>query len=238
MITRVTITGADDTTDPKDLQRLTNEFPFVEWGILVSRKSGGAPRFPSLSWIKQFTDASSSTNPLPMSLHVCGAYVREILKAEFQCLHNENQLESIWPIFKRVQLNTHAEKHEYHHAFMALLKSNPDKEFIFQYDNVNNDMVHATWKECKNIAALFDLSHGAGRLPESWPVAMEDIRCGYAGGLSPYNLKEQIESIDAAGIGKKIWIDVETHVRSSDNSDLDLNKVYQFLEIAKPYVAV
>lgn len=51
MLERVTITGADDSTDISQLVELSQEFPFVEWGILVSRRSEGGPRFPSREWI-------------------------------------------------------------------------------------------------------------------------------------------------------------------------------------------
>ena len=36
-LNRVTITGADDFTEPKDLVELSEEFPFVEWAILLSQ---------------------------------------------------------------------------------------------------------------------------------------------------------------------------------------------------------
>lgn len=40
-LTRVTITGADDAVEPAELQALSHEFPFVEWGILHSYKRFG-----------------------------------------------------------------------------------------------------------------------------------------------------------------------------------------------------
>ncbi|MHB1675039.1 MAG: hypothetical protein ACYCSP_12405 [Acidobacteriaceae bacterium] len=35
----VTITGADDSTDIVELAELSEEFPFVEWGILISARA-------------------------------------------------------------------------------------------------------------------------------------------------------------------------------------------------------
>jgi len=51
MITKVTITGPDDSIDPSELISLNNKYPFVEWGILVSQKHFGANRFPSMEYI-------------------------------------------------------------------------------------------------------------------------------------------------------------------------------------------
>jgi hypothetical protein len=35
----VTITGADDAVDPEELLQIQQRYPFVEWGILLSRYS-------------------------------------------------------------------------------------------------------------------------------------------------------------------------------------------------------
>ena len=36
-LTRVTITGADDSVEPRALAELSEAFPFVEWGLLMSK---------------------------------------------------------------------------------------------------------------------------------------------------------------------------------------------------------
>jgi hypothetical protein len=50
-ITKVTVTGADDSVHPHQLVTLAEEFPFVEFGILLSRNSMGRTRFPSRAWL-------------------------------------------------------------------------------------------------------------------------------------------------------------------------------------------
>lgn len=54
MLRRVTLTGADDTVSPHELAALSARYPFVEWGILVSRcpPEHGRHRFPSLPWLE------------------------------------------------------------------------------------------------------------------------------------------------------------------------------------------
>ena len=53
-LTKVTITGADDSVRVEDLLEINERFPFVEFGILVSKRTGGqaVPRFPSAEWMK------------------------------------------------------------------------------------------------------------------------------------------------------------------------------------------
>ena len=121
------------------------------------------------------------------------------------------------------------------------------QQAIFQYDTVNTNAmlacvgqhVHDEYESADlGIAALYDLSHGAGVLPEEWshPLARTAIPCGFAGGLSPENVASQIEKILLVMGDTPFWIDAETHLRSDGDRQFDLAKVRRFLEAAKPYV--
>ena len=83
MINKVTITGADTKIDPKVILELSKKYPFVEWGILISRSRIGTNRYPTLEWIKKlcFLKQLSGEN-VNMSLHVCGKMCQEILSGE------------------------------------------------------------------------------------------------------------------------------------------------------------
>lgn len=237
MITRVTITGADDSIQPRDLLTLQQEFPFVEWGILLSRTSQGQTRFPSFDWLltlRHFKQAEG--NSLALSAHLCGAWVREILFGKHEFI--QELTPSVWNMFDRVQINTHAQRHSYNEQAIGLLNTLGNKEFIFQYDNVNTELPKLAREYEVNHSALFDLSHGIGKLPLAWPDLLSGTKCGYAGGLSPDNLKQQIERIEGKAGDTPIWIDMETHVRSNNDEQFDLAKVRQCLEIASEYVQV
>jgi len=238
MIAKVTMTGADDSIQPAQLLPLQREFPFVEWGILCSRSSMGRNRFPSDIWLMTLAHFQRSLidsgEGLTLSCHLCGRWVLEIL------VGNQNfvpELTShVWDIFSRVQINTHAEPHDYTENGIAKLNALVGKEFIFQYDNVNTGLIDLATEKQVNHSALFDLSHGAGKLPSEWPDLLPDTKCGYAGGLSPENLEDQIKRIEEKAGDKEIWIDAETHLYSDNGRQFDLGKVRRFLEIASPYV--
>lgn len=241
MLKTVTITGADNSIRLDELFKLSDKFPFVEWGILVSRSSQGTPRFPSFLWMLELSDmnearALDGKEPIKLSCHLCGAYVRELLGGDDKFIKTE--LETIWDMFNRVQINTHGEPHNTGFLFSDGLNLNDGdkKEWIFQFDNVNSEIMEEAIHDGVNAAALFDLSHGAGVLPEDWPKPIHNIHCGYAGGLSPENLKNQIKIIEGV-VGKTpIWIDMETHVRSNGDLQFDLEKVEKCLLIAEPWV--
>src|SRR5271167_3408365 len=93
MLRGVTITGADDRVDPGALISLQREFPFVEWGILMSVKRQGTPRYPSDAWIQ------SLPRGLRLSLHCCGDAARRVLAGTHIPWHR------VEPHFSRYQMN-------------------------------------------------------------------------------------------------------------------------------------
>lgn len=242
ILDRVTFTGPDNSIKPEDLLALSREFPFVEWGILASAgQTGKCPRFPDTSWIEALQKLHGQ-NDMNLSLHLCGRWVRELLKG--RVIFSRDLLHS----FQRVQLNFHAEKSlcDPEQFVSALIWIGDPRQFIFQIDGgIGNEHLEAVFAyagEVVDAVALFDISGGAGILPERWPKplyfasANEYRYHGYAGGLGPNNLEEQLPLILEAADGGRIWIDMETRVRSGDDKIFDLDKVRRCLEIAAPYV--
>lgn len=257
-IKKVTVTGASDDTKFEDMLRMQQKYPFVEWGILYSRRSAGkSNRFPSEKWIGELSKFNTK-NKLNLSVHLCGDVVNIFLTQEaLDASVSEYQLKCevrgelqklmlsvtiadfLNPhnlLFSRMQINTHGEKHKYDlDAIESYLKYAPHVEFIAQYDEVNDYIHRLHEKGYKNISALYDLSHGAGVLPAGWNKPLDGIFTGYAGGLSVDNLEEQLKKLDEV-VSEPIWIDAETWLRTNDLFDLD--KVEKFLEIAESRVII
>lgn len=230
MIKRITITGADNSIQVEQLISLSKQYPFVEWGILVSRKCMGEHRFPSHAWLQELAEKAEGKG-LNLSLHLCGGYVRELLKGEANFIEEIGA--NVISLFQRVQINTHGEPHEFDTSFVPLMIA-MEKEFIFQYDNVNTGALVAAMDLGVYCSTLFDLSHGAGVLPANWPKPLIGVRCGYAGGISPGNIEEQILKVNEVSAGLQTWIDMETHVRT--NELFDIAKVRDCLDIAAQYI--
>lgn len=259
-IDRVTITGADDSVHASDLVVLSKEFPFVEWAILASesntRLSMVRSRYPSIDWLANLqANMSIMPDDYPrMALHINGRWVRELLLGRW------HPLSSILLGFQRVQLNFHAEKCKCDpRAFAEVLSTHfVGKDIIFQLDGADgNAYLDVAYEHgVRNCYGLFDVSGGAGILPSEWPKPIyldvhpgehgmgveQHAYHGYAGGLGPDNLAEEISKILAAAAGTehtqegRIWIDMETRVRSNDDRQFDLAKVRKCLEIAAPYI--
>lgn len=257
MLRTVTVTGADDSVKPSDLAGVAAEYPFVEFGILFKGTENrlrvvdkdaprpNKPRFPSFDWMMDLLCRVEPKTHLTLSCHLCGQATRDFLEGVF--------LSGPQPInthFRRCQVNTHGELHWFHPRLLretVRQMTVNGQQAIFQYDTVNTNAmlacvgqhVHDEYESADfSIAALYDLSHGAGVLPEGWfhPLARTAIPCGFAGGLSPENVAGQIEKILLVMGDTPFWIDAETHLRSDDDRQFDLAKVRRFLEAAKPYV--
>lgn len=240
-LTKITVTGADDSISPLDVLALSDKYRFAEFGILLGRSAGdaGMPRFPSLKWVDKIVNLKYSAMNLNLSAHICGGWVREIMLGEWS-LTRTPALGLLISEVDRIQLNFHAVSHAVDESrFLNGLAHDlfENKQFIFQYDNVNNHFLNIATRSGINAVPLFDLSHGAGVLAESWPSSEPfDHGCGYAGGLAPENVAEQLYKIEKVCGEKEIWIDAETKLRSSNDKQFDLAKVEAFLKAARPLV--
>lgn len=225
---QVTITGADDSCKVTDLITLQNKYPFVEWAILFSNSKQGTERYPSLPWLVQLENRG-----LNLSAHLCGSLVRKVVAGQWIFASNWPNL---CPFFSRIQLNFSPYlRFLKYDEFINGLKSvsNHNWQIIFQMHTTKSKLIDKCKEAALNVAVLYDLSGGKGVLPEKWAMPGE-IYTGYAGGLSPENLKEQLQCINASVGDETIWIDVESHVRTENK--FDLNKVESFLQIASQYV--
>lgn len=220
----VTLTGADDFISPYELYKISQKYPNVEWGILIGSKEG-VSRFPTRDWINELEDFYYniySNKGMNLSLHICGKHLENLVNGKE--INKFFQME----IFKRCQLNFHGEALHQDaisniNKVFSVIKWNP--EVIFQLNGVNNyamqefDYAMQEFDACER-SGLYDSSHGAGILPNYWQANKTNYSIGYAGGLGPDNIKEQLPLIEEAA-GESYWIDMETKLFTDGKFDLD-----------------
>ena len=217
----VTLTGLDVWTDPKEILALSETYHFAEWAILISvTKEGTAPRYPNFLWLKGFLEWMRD-KPVNLNVHLCGKWVSEVLENGFDFL-----LEYFedWPRFGRNQLNLGRKKVVLNDNFLRSLQS--AQVILGGQSNAEVEVFHQ-----HNIVPLFDASGGKGIATKTWPHPIDGVLCGYAGGLGPEQLHEQLEEIGAVVGDREIWIDMESKIRTNDR--LDLNKAEQVLKTVK-----
>jgi hypothetical protein len=176
-------------------------------------------------------DRKISLQPMNFSLHVCGHWVREICKGNWTPLIAHHP--QILAKYRRVQLNFHAYTHSLGEQFFEEAKRvslERQWQLIFQVDGVNDHLMSNAQAAGINAVPLYDKSGGAGVVPEQWPQQMAGMYSGYAGGLGPDNVLEQLTLIENVAMQHgTIWIDMERRVRTEDDSELDEQAVEKVL---------
>lgn len=236
----LTLTGADDSTDPLALAALSKQFPFVEWAILISEQREGTARYPTREWREAFHLASPDSNT---AAHLCGKEVLRRLASE------DTELAEELKHYQRIQLNFNA-MHTDEQLLEKLIqcttsgfythKTGVKTQFITQYNQANVDItarfIDAHQQLPSNHLILFDASGGLGRSPEYWPTAIPNKLCGYAGGLGPDNIHHELNQLyvqSVQGGNQTVWIDMESKLRT--NEVFDLEKVKAVIEIVDAF---
>ena len=212
-------------------------------------------RYPSRQWLSRLAaELDNHPGQINIAIHVQGRWLRELLVGDSDDLING--CSKLAGYAQRVQLNFHGGAIDYDETdFLLALSTFPltrgEKQFIFQIDGCQGSVLLekvSKYGHGLNLVPFYDTSHGAGVLPGRWPDAepsllalKHDLQVGYAGGLGPDNLAEQIPKIAKAAGAARFWIDMETQVRSANplvGSFFDLDKVRAALEICKPFIGV
>jgi hypothetical protein len=224
-LTKVTITGADDGVDLRALAALSEQFPFVEWGLLLSNKRFGEKRYPSTRWLLEAPDVLGFER---LSYHLCGEFARRVMGGDPTMVPRE---------IKRIQLNGFG---TYRLPCLIAADMCKELEFVLQCSDAGA-LHHADQLReqggLSNVVALWDPSGGLGIsfAEQTWfPLARDNkIPIGYAGGINESNVEDTIAML-CTGTGDPLWIDLESGARTDDV--FDLAKVERILKLAAAFV--
>lgn len=220
----ISLTGADDKVDIKDLLKLTEKYNNVELALLMFPERDGMARNPTKEWRNKFYEMNFPHT----ALHLCGSSIEKFAK-------EDNQLMIELDFFKRVQINLKPDRANIQlvEQLVKVATKKPNIQFITQH-NKHNEEYFQYWNKLFNHAYLFDNSLGKGVCPEQWQEPVNNKFSGYAGGLNPANVIHELKKIQPLAIGQNIWIDMETGLRTNDQFDLMkaesvLKQVQEFL---------
>jgi hypothetical protein len=219
----VTLTGADEAVDPAELEDIRKKYPVVEWAILLAPGHMGKSRHPGREWIEEFLETCKGRK----SLHLCFNAISSFVAGEAPIMALAKQ-------FNRIQLN------------FASLANLPDSEaldeairsfhhpVILQHGRGSAKLLARL--SAPNRQVLFDESGGTGKLPEQWPQPLPNVKCGYAGGLKPDNLRYQLPKIFKAAGKSEFWIDMESGIRDGQGN-FDTGLAREALKISQAFRA-
>lgn len=231
MIKTATVTGADEKTDPQELYDLWRTHKHIEVAFLYSAETG-RPKYPSREWMLDTIKA----RPLgmPISIHLCGEPSRRFMNGDL------DHIKPLLPHIKRLQVNGNPDdiKEE---AFEKLW-SQCFIDLIIQVKDFRYPRYFQLAKKYPNLSMLLDCSGGRGLYYGAlWPAKPEGARCGWAGGLTPDNVLENL-TVNQYWMGYDGWVDSETGLRSTIPNTtehyFDLDKAKMFASQTALMVAV
>lgn len=213
----------------------------VEIGIQAHRPTmnKGMPRHMWLENLLSLSDCFSQ--PLNIAIHInhawCSDFCDGIIPEELQELLDRKHKGTGKPIIKRWQLNLgDATSIPCADKTSKIIKNYRQNEFVFPYNNNKKlqEFISRLDRKGVNFSLLYDSSYGAGISPESWnsPVYMNHPQ-GYAGGLSPENVSENLDKIaKVAGSRTDIWIDAEGKLKIPGTKTFDIQRAKQYINAA------
>ena len=223
-LSKITFTGIDDYTEMKRVESLSKEYPYAEFGLLVSKDwLENGTRFPDPEIIWDLAKMWSN-HPVPLSCHLCGSLAKEAAYGDFSNIFSLVPAE-LFRIFSRFQLNVSPIG-----IFDVLHRmSRKDFEVIAQMPSAEICRRFLKGGSPAGMSYLLDASGGRGI---DSPLSILDaphIHIGYAGGIGPDNVEKKLCTLLSHPSDGTFWLDMESRVRTDDKFDLD--KVEEVLRI-------
>lgn len=234
MFKSVTIAGIDHTISQEELIEISEKYPFVEWGILLSGSRRGEKRYPDFNWIRSFLDKTKDNSKVNISIHACGSYVRELKQCKFSfrnLIYNTR--------VNRIQINCLSEQLSKDELF-NITHCIPHLEYEIILPTKTFSIVKYVIQEQvdSRISVLYDCSGGKGIELDNYCISSYGkYKLGMAGGINPNNIKQVLADITRYDTyqDEPDWIDLESGVRD-ENNNFVISKVVDILEEANKYL--
>lgn len=204
----VTVTGVDVMTN---LEKLPTG---VEYAVLYSESSENKKRHPSRQEVVYLLRDLKALGHR-CAVHICGGAAKKSLI--------RGQLGDVISSVSRIQVNGLLDPR----TLQDLCSLYRQHTIIAQYFEQNDPLLSVA---ARNIEFLVDSSGGRGWLPRSWVRPVTNSRVGFAGGLTPSNVRNELTRIAAVARGS-FWVDVESGVRDDDDW-MDVGLVSRFVQSA------
>lgn len=214
-ITKISFVGIDTKTTVNGLQGLAmNSITRLEFGALHS-PSKNTNRYLSKDRISAFF--SDKSDLYDFSLHLCGLYATDLIENQHrsaELLDGLNIDDSI-AIQLNFSLRDSDEQLERYCNNILLLAEN--YEIIVQENNTKANLIKALLQNktsSSRLRILFDASGGNGKQIKTFNRPYTDVYTGYAGGITPQNIREVCENVNRVSADIPVYIDMESGVRN------------------------
>lgn len=217
----ITCSGISFNNDIEDIIDLGKKYLLAEFAVQASPKSfyKGSPKY---EWFNTLL-SSCKVNNIRIATHVNLGYCKDMCHGVVPC-----DLQDLWnvkrkngePVIGRVQININGgnDDFEFHADKVAdIIREYSDIKFIFQYAPAQRERIEQLAEQRVPFSLLYDVSGGEGKLyRDSWGgIILPNHQTGYAGGLSPDNIAENLDYINKLlPPDCSTWIDAEGRLKS------------------------
>lgn len=234
----ITCSDMREYNEIDDIIALGTKYPIAEFAI-QAHPSKFSPSMPRYVWFETLMNAARKNN-VNLAMHVNSEFRTEICHGKIPY-----EIRRMWdlrydngkPIIGRVQININGGKNSfkfYVHKVADIIRAYPDTEFIFQYTNKQKIRLNKLDNEHVPFSMLFDASGGCGKLPDKWEAPiMKNHKMGYSGGLSPENVADNLDKINAVLPQEyTTWIDAEGKLKDPDTKQFDIARAEKYIQNA------
>ena len=200
MLSTVSILGVDDSISSRDLEEISNLYPFVEWGINLHSSIEPQATYPSEEWLEEL---SSAKTPLHVRGVLHGRWESDMLDGN---LSLKTEQPKLWDMLSRIQVDIRKGPKN----IIESLQLIPDKEVVLRARMPNKAIT----------GARLDAHH---LLPRNRLFTYPEY-CGYALSDKDVELITRPDVLPAS----KCWISVDGFRKH--NGSMDLLKVEKFLD--------
>lgn len=235
MLSKITLAGADETTDIKSLVALCKNFKLSEIAIHVSEKNATF-NTDAYWWLREFFLLDLYGKDCCVALHINDIWAENFsngdISPELETFLSM-QYHDETPFIKRVQLNFQTFSKSKLQTLVNVIQRFPDIRFVFSYNEASKEFIQKLYATGATFDCLFNASFGKGILPEKRPSPMIDtIYHGYAGGLSPENVTSELDKIkQQLTPTASFYIDAKSNLQD-DDGHFSIDKSILFLKKA------
>lgn len=217
----ITCSDMREHNDIDEIINLGKRYPMAEFAI-QAHPPKFSPCMPRYVWFDTLVHAAR-VNKIKLAMHVNSEYRTELCHGNIPYA-----LRRLWdirrddntPVIGRVQVNINGgnDKFKFYAGKVAdIIRAYPDIKFIFQYAPSQDARIKRLGKQNVPFSLLYDVSGGEGKLSrDSWGgIILPNHQTGYAGGLSPDNVVENLNYINTLlPADYSTWIDAEGKLKS------------------------
>ena len=231
----IVCSGINENNDINDAVEFLKKYKNAEFGVQCSPKKAGY-QTPLFEWLKELLSKLNEQKiEKKVALHLNEGFV--VSFCDVKVPDEISDLLSIENAVGRLQLNFKIGRETFAlgavpniktlQKTMQPISSHP---IILSASQPNLPFIHKAYHQKTKFDVLFDDSFGEGIAPDvRQPPLFEDVFQGYAGGLSPENVAEELRKIGKIAKGS-IFIDAEGKLKQDGSFSFD--KAEKFVQNA------